>query len=154
MVTHPFSLVGEGQASPKRSWSIGVRRMGTFSVPVEVGNVDGSRYESLEALVDTGASYLVVPRSVLSAVGVRVAERRQFTLADGRQVEMDVGAVSLRLDGRSFPVLAVFGGDEAGTLLGAVALETFGLAADPIRGRLVPVAGLLMSGVGWLGRDS
>ena len=124
--------------------------MGTFSVPVEVGNVDGSRYEPLEALVDTGASYLVVPRSILSAVGVRVAERRQFTLADGREVEMDVGAVSLRLDGRSFPVLAVFGGDEAGTLLGAVALETFGLAADPIRGRLVPVSGLLMSGVGWL----
>ena len=83
--------------------------MGTFSVPVEVGNVDGSSYESLEALVDTGASYLVVPRSVLLAVGARVAERRQFTLADGREVEMDVGAVSLRLDGRSFPVLAVFG---------------------------------------------
>ena len=60
--------------------------------------------------MDTGASYLVVPGSILSAMGVRVAERRQFTLADGREVEMDVGAVSLRLDGRSFPVLAVFGG--------------------------------------------
>ena len=128
--------------------------MGTFSVPIEVGNVDGSSYESLEALVDTGASYLVVPRSILSAVGARVAERRQFTLADGREVEMDVGAVSLRLDGRSFPVLAVFGGDEAGTLLGAVALETLGLASDPVRGRLVPVSGLLMSGVRWQGMDA
>ena len=111
-------------------------------------------YESVEALVDSGASSPVVPRSFLSAVGARVAERRQVTLADGREVEMDVGAVSLRLDGRSFPVLAVFGGDEAGTLLGAVALETFGLAADPVRRGLVPVSGLLMSGVRWLGGEA
>ncbi len=127
--------------------------MGAFSVPVEVGNVDGTSYAFLDALSDTGASYLVVPRSILSAVGARVAERRKLTLADGREVEMDVGAVSLRLDGRSFPVLAVFGGDEAGTLLGAVALETFGLAADPVRGRLVPVSGLLMTGVEFLGEE-
>ena len=80
--------------------------MGTFSVPVEVGNVDGSSYESLDALVDTGASYLIFPRPVLSAVGARVAERRQFTLADGREVEMDVGAVSLRLERALVPGLS------------------------------------------------
>ncbi len=41
--------------------------MGTFSVPVELGNGEGSHYEARDALVDTGASYLVVPRSTLSA---------------------------------------------------------------------------------------
>ena len=115
--------------------------MGTFSVPVEVGNVDGSSYESLDALVDTGASYLIFPRSVLSAVGARVAERRQFTLADGREVEMDVGAVSLRLDGRSFPVLAVFGGDEAGTSLVPSHWRHSDWPPIPFEGALYPSGG-------------
>ena len=115
--------------------------MGTFSVPVEIGNADGSSYEALDALVDTGASYLVAPRSIL---GVAVAESRRFATADGREVEMDVGVASLRLEGRAFPMLVVFGDDGAGALLGAVALETFALAVDPVRKRLVPATGLLM----------
>ncbi len=118
--------------------------MGTFSVPVEIGNAEVLHYEALDSLVDTGASYLVVPRSILSALGVTVAERRHFATADGREVEMDVGVASLRLEGRAFPVLAVFGDDGAGALLGAVALETFALAVDPVRRRLVPATGLLM----------
>ena len=118
--------------------------MRTFSVPVEIGNAEGSHYEALDALVDTGASYLVVPRSTLSSLGVEVAERRRFTTADGREVEMDVGIASLRLEGRAFPMLVVFGDDGAGALLGAVALETFALAVDPVRRRLVPATGLLM----------
>ena len=52
-------------------------------------------YEALDALVDTRASYLVVPRSILSALGVAVAERRHFATADEREAEMDVGVASL-----------------------------------------------------------
>ena len=119
--------------------------MGTFSVTIEVGDLEGSRYELLEALVDTGASYLAVPRSILTSLGVAVSERRSFTMADGREVEYDVGVASLHLDGRSFPVIAVFADEGTQALLGAVALETFGLAVDPVRRRLVPVPGLLMT---------
>lgn len=118
--------------------------MGTFSVPIEIGDEEGLRYEALSALVDAGASCLVVPRSILSALGVAVAERRHFATADGREVEMDVGVASLRLEGRAFPMLAVFGEDGAGALLGGVALETFALAVDPVRRHLVPATGLLM----------
>ena len=87
----------------------------------------------------------MVPRSVLVSLGVSVAEQRPFTLADGRRTRYDVGVASLRLEGRSFPVLTVFGDDGVQALLGAVALETFALAADPIGERLVPVSGLLMA---------
>ena len=31
--------------------------MGVFRVPVEIGDLDGTRFERIEALVDTGASY-------------------------------------------------------------------------------------------------
>lgn len=119
--------------------------MGTFSVTIGVGDIQGRRHETLEALVGTGASYLVVPRSILAALAVAVAEQRPFTLADGRQALYDAGVASLSLEGRSFPVLTVFGQDGASALLGAVALETFGLAVDPIHKRLVPASGLMMT---------
>ena len=52
---------------------------------------------------------------------IEVAERRSFVLADDRRAEFDVGVVTLRLAGRSFPVLAVFGNNCAQPVLGAVA---------------------------------
>lgn len=118
--------------------------MGNFEVTVEVGDLQGRRFESLDALVDTGASYLVVPRNILESLGVKASEERSFTLADGRESTFDVGVAQVRLSGRSYPVLTVFGQEGSRALLGAVPLETFGLAADPVHRRLVPVSGLLM----------
>ena len=119
--------------------------MGTFSVSVEVGDLSGGRYVPVDALVDTGATYLVVGREVLEALGVKPAERRRFAVADGREVTYEVGDVSLRLDGRARPVLAVFGEEGTRPLLGSVPLEVFGLGIDPVRQRLIRVAGLLMA---------
>ena len=82
---------------------------------------------------------------MLARLGVTAIELRPFTLADERQIEYDVGMTLPGLDGRSFQVLTVFGEDDSRPLLGAVALETFGLAIDPVRQRLVSVAGLLMA---------
>ena len=118
--------------------------MGTFQVTIEVGGLDGQRYESLEALVDTGATYLTVPKDLLSSLGCRPIERRPFTLADDRILEYEVGVVSLKLDGRTLPVVCVFGDEGSQRLLGAVALENFLVAADPVNGKLIPVVGRLM----------
>ena len=119
--------------------------MGNFNVTIEVGDLEGRRYVTVEALVDTGASYLVLPRSVLDSLDIGSTERRPFELADGRQVQFDVGDAMLRLEGREHPVLTVFGEEGTRALLGAVPLETFGLQVDPIKRRLVPVPGLLMA---------
>ena len=118
--------------------------MGTFKVAIEVGDLQGQHYERIEALVDTGASYLALPRSLLTRLGVVEVERRPFSLADGRTVEYPLGVVSLRMDGRAFPVLCVFNEEGTEPALGTVPLETFGLAVDPVGRRLVPVPGLLM----------
>ncbi len=47
--------------------------------------------------------------------------------------------------GQTLPTLVVFGDEGSIPLLGAYTLEGFGLAADPINRRLVPVRGLAMS---------
>ncbi len=118
--------------------------MGTFRVTIQVGDLEGSRYESVEALVDTGASHLVVPRQVLERLDVVVDEHWPFELADNSVRGFDVGQVRLRLDGRESFCRVVFGEPGAPALLGATALELLNLGVDPVRQRLVPLRGLLM----------
>ena len=49
--------------------------MGTFSVEIEIGDPAGERWESVEALVDTGATYPVIPRPLLESLAVPQLER-------------------------------------------------------------------------------
>jgi clan AA aspartic protease len=117
--------------------------MGAFHVTVEIGDPAGVRFERLEVLVDTGATYTMVPRDVLDRLGVRPEEDWPFVLADGRQVDLGVAWVRLRLDGRTHPTIAAFGDPGTEPLLGVFTLEGFRLAADPVNRRLVPVPALL-----------
>ena len=118
--------------------------MGTFQVEIEIGDPQGERYERIPALVDTGSTYTVLPRALLTRLGVEASDRDRFRLADGRVVEQDLGQTWLRVDGRSVITIVVFGDEGASPLLGAYALEGLRLAPDPLRKRLVRVEGLLM----------
>ena len=44
--------------------------MGTFPVTIEVGDPRGERFEPVEALVDTGASFTWVPGDMLPRLDV------------------------------------------------------------------------------------
>ena len=73
----------------------------------------------MQALVDTGSTYLVVPRDRLASLGYQPLEKRPFALADDSVVEYDVGVVLLRLNGRALPMVCVFGDEGTEALLGA-----------------------------------
>ena len=122
--------------------------MGTFQVSLDVGDPQGQSYESIEALVDTGATYTTLPASFLRGLGVTPMTRGSFTLADGRQIEMGLGQTWVRLDGSAFIVPVVFGDEASQPLLGAVTLEIFRLGVDPVERWLIPVHGLLMAAIG------
>ena len=115
--------------------------MGTFRVPIEVADATRNRFERVDALVDTGASYTVLPSRLLGELGIVPHTRAGFLLADGRQVERDLGRAWIRVDGQEEFTLVVFG-EEA--LLGAVTLEELRLAPDPVSKRLLPVPARLM----------
>ena len=117
--------------------------MGTFYVALEIDSPLGDRFESIQALVDTGATYGWVPASALSRLGVKPTFRFPFVLADGRRIEQDMAETRVRLNGEERTTIVVFG-DEGTPLLGAYALEGFGLSADPVNRRLVPVTGFLL----------
>ena len=117
--------------------------MGTFSITIHAGAPDRGRFEPVDALVDTGASYTMLPARLLRDLGVEVTARRPFVLASGQQISRDVGQTWVRIDGREVMTVVVFGDDAGPTLLGAVTLEEFGLGVDPLGRKLIEVPGLL-----------
>ena len=114
--------------------------MGFLNVAVEVSNLEApKRSATLNMLVDSGAYSSVVPASVLRELGVRPSGTDVFTLAAGRRIRRQVGAVWFRVGRRRAASGVIFGrrGDE--TLLGVVALEELRLTLDPRAGELRPL---------------
>ena len=118
--------------------------MGTFDVRMEVGDQAGLRFEVIEALVDTGATYTVLPRGLLNRLGVQPHRTSTFELGDGTRVELEMGRTWVRVAGQQEMTLVVFGSDSASPILGAVTLEELLLGVDPVHKQLVPVNALLM----------
>ena len=121
--------------------------MGTFAVTLGVADPQGRRYAEVEVMVDSGATYTVLPASILEGLGVTPHESRGFVLADGSRVERGFGQTWMRLDGRQAMSPVVFWDEDSMPLLGAVTLEIFGLAVDPVNGRLVPVDAFMLAAV-------
>ena len=115
-----------------------VGEVGTFSVDFTISNRDHTESRTLSGLVDTGASYTVVPASILDELGVERRRTRTFKLADGSRREMSLGLVTMELEGQIDDVHVAFGVDESTILVGALALEVFALAADARYRRLIP----------------
>jgi len=90
-------------------------------------------------LVDTGAVYTVLPRSVWSRLRLRPHRTVEFTLADGGVIARPVSACWIEVEGTSAPSPVVLGEADDGPLLGAVTLETLGLMVNPLSRELVPM---------------
>jgi clan AA aspartic protease len=119
--------------------------MGTFYWPIALGDPQGERFEELQALVDTGATYTWVPRDILARLGHKPAFKRHLRTADNRIIERDATVVSVRMGDEIIPNVCIFGDEGSEVLLGSMTLEAFSLAPDPVNQRLVPVVSLLMS---------
>ena len=117
--------------------------MGTFSVTISVAGDDQSS-EELEALVDTSASNTVIPADLLQRLGLRPHRTSVFQLADGREVEMEIGRAWVRVDGQREFTQVAFGPEGSEPILGAITLEEMNLSVDPVARRLVPVKRYLM----------
>ena len=113
--------------------------MGLFSVPIEVGNPEGEDFQQVEALVDTGATFTIVPASILHRLGVAPQKSGEFELADGSLHRYGLGETTLCVNGEDVWSVVVFGDEGVGSILGAVTLEILGLAVDPAKKRLFKV---------------
>ena len=115
--------------------------MGLTRLTVTVSNIsDTSKSHEVRFLIDSGAVYSLVPREVLSELGIRPQHVRHFSMVDGTDITREVGFGLFTYEGSSAPAPVVFGepGDEA--LLGATTLEAMGLILDPFQRQLRPMA--------------
>ena len=119
--------------------------MSTFSVQAIIANLERpQRRLGVELLVDTGATYTLLPGEVVRHLDLATPWQRTATLASGEDVTLPMGHVSIRLNGEEMPTIFLAGPPGCQGLIGAVTLEEFALAADPVHQRLVPVRRVLL----------
>ncbi len=109
------------------------------------GYVKGSsgKQENVKFLVDSGATYSLLPKVVWEAIGLLPKRKQSFTLADGTTIERAISEafVILSQGEAHTPVILGEEGDEA--LLGVVTLEILGLVFNPFNRTLHPMHMLL-----------
>ena len=76
-------------------------------------------------------------------MGIKSVGQRDVELADHRSVRYDVREARLRLNWNELTMPVVFAPEGTSPIVGATALELFGVAADPVNQRLIPVPALL-----------
>ncbi|MDI6894320.1 MAG: aspartyl protease family protein [Bacillota bacterium] len=102
------------------------------------------KQEKVRFLVDSGATYSLVPLSVWQSIELGPKRKMTFTLADGSSVERYVSEchISLQQGEGHTPVILGEKDDEA--LLGVVTLEILGLVFNPFSRTLQPMRMLLI----------
>ena len=123
--------------------------MGATCVDVTIRNpADPERTWTGEFLVDTGAFDSLVPRVRLDAIGLTPRGSREYVLADGKSVAMDITIAELEFEGEVVGGTIVYG--DAGTepLLGVTALESGGFEVDPRNEQLKRLPAVLLKACG------
>ncbi len=116
--------------------------MGTFSVTIEVGSPDRTSWRTVDVLVDTGATFTWLPGDLLAELGHVPNARKSFQLGDGRIIDSDIADVPVRIGREVHSTVCAYATAEEQAVIGAVTLQEFLLAPDPVNHRLVPIVGL------------
>ena len=104
----------------------------------------GGKQSTVRFLVDSGATYSLLPDQAWQAIELEPKRLMTFTLADGTSIERQVSECHLSVaqgEGHT-PVILGEPGDEP--LLGVVTLEILGLVLNPFNRSLQPMRMLLV----------
>ncbi len=121
--------------------------MGIFSVSAkllrEFPHGDGAP-TAIDLMVDTGATFSIIPAELLARLGVKPVEEREILTADRRSLRRSLGYVGIEVAGRRVLSPVLFGEADDFPVLGAVTLEIAGLMVDPERKQLSARPSLLL----------
>ncbi|MGI8907804.1 MAG: aspartyl protease family protein [Candidatus Sumerlaeaceae bacterium] len=115
--------------------------MGLTYIDGEVSS--GKKKAKLRFLVDSGATYTLLPEIAWKSLKLKASRTLAFVLADGTRIERGVSECKIHLpQGEAHtPVILGAAGDEP--LLGAVTLEILGLVLNPFSRELQPMRMML-----------
>jgi clan AA aspartic protease len=104
----------------------------------------GGKGVRVRFLVDSGATYTVLTKSVWEELGLKPMGEMVFVLADGTVIKRAISEALLELPGYGeWHTPVVLGESEDENLLGVVTLEIFGLVLDPFKRELRPARVLM-----------
>jgi predicted aspartyl protease len=95
------------------------------------------RLEVTDALVDTGAMFLSLPRRYVEQLGLQRYRTRKAKTAGGYADLAMCGMVLLTIQGRECRVEVAELPDECPVLIGQIPLESLDFIVDPVNGRLL-----------------
>lgn len=98
---------------------------------------DVRRVEVADALVDTGATLLSMPKRLISQLGLIPFRKRRARTSAGTVDVQVYGAVRLTIDGRDCNADVSELPDECPVLIGQLPLEMLDFVVDPIGQRLI-----------------
>jgi predicted aspartyl protease len=90
-----------------------------------------------DALIDTGASSLSLPISMIRQLGLEPGSRRRVRTADGPREVQQYSAVKLRIQDRDATIDVVEVPDDCPVLIGQVPLELMDFVVDPKNQKLI-----------------
>jgi len=100
---------------------------------------DRVRSTQVDALVDTGATMLMLPEDVVDYLGLRERGKVIVTYADERREERRcAGIVTVRVGDRQTDLDCIIGPPNSEPLLGHIVLEATDLLVDPSGEKLIP----------------
>ena len=106
--------------------------MGATYVDVTIRNpANLDRKWTGKFLVDTRAFDSLAPRARLEEIGLQPKGRRQYVLAAGKPVILDITVAEMEFEGEIVGGTVVYGPNDTEPLLGVTALESAGFKVDP-----------------------
>ena len=110
------------------------------------GVVTGStgKQATVRFLVDSGATYTLLPYEDWQTIGLLPKRSVTFTLADGKTIERKVSECHIALPQGEGHTPVILGEPDDESLLGTVTLEILGLVLNPFSRTLQPMRMLLV----------
>jgi clan AA aspartic protease len=100
--------------------------------------------EMVRFLIDSGATYSLLPQNVWNKIGLKAKRTLEFTLADGTTIKRNVSECYISLPQGDGHTPVILGEDSDEALLGVVTLEILGLVFNPFNRTLQPMKMLLV----------
>lgn len=94
--------------------------------------------DTVEALVDTGATFTKISSSVAQKVGFEGRRQVEIVLANGEKVSRQLGSLEVEIASQKDVVPVTVGEDREAGFIGYTTLEILGFKVNPVTRKLEP----------------
>lgn len=94
--------------------------------------------ESKDFLVDSGASYTLIPKEMAKKLHIHPVFEKEFILADGTTMKRQIGNAYVTYNDIEVGTPVILGEEGDQPMLGIITLEGMGVLLDPFKRTLIP----------------